>query len=118
MFSKAKDQPMKPPPIAESQETISVEKYTFIDALRRLEFAEEILLFGSRARGDHHDRSDIDLAIVCPKATDADWLKVVDIIENADTLLKIDCIRLNPTDISKNLYQNILKEKKVIYVKK
>lgn len=38
------------------------------------------------------------------------------IIENADTLLKIDCVRFESTKISSELYKNIFKEK-IIYVK-
>lgn len=34
----------------------------------------------------------LDLAITYRSATNEDWYKVLDIIENADTLLKIDCI--------------------------
>jgi hypothetical protein len=59
----------------------------------------------------------IDLAILCPKATETDWLKVTNIIENADTFLKIDCIRFEKNRISPEFYQNILKDKKVIYMK-
>lgn len=62
--------------------------YKFINKLKALKFVEEILLFGSRARGDNSDRSDIDIVIVCPNATDSDWFEVLQIIENADTLLK------------------------------
>lgn len=92
--------------------------YEFIEQLKSLTFIDEIWLFGSRARGDNQKRSDIDLAIVCPKATDDDWLKIYNIIEEADTLLKIDCVNFNKNKISSELYNNILKDKKVIYVKK
>lgn len=78
---------------------------------------EEIWLFGSRARRDYHTHSDIDLAIICPKAKNADWLKVMDIVDNADTLLKIDCVRLDRHEVSQKLYDNIMKEKKVLYAK-
>ncbi len=71
-----------------------------IEKLKSLPFIDEIWLFGSRARGDNLERSDIDLAILCSSASDSDWLKVNDIIENADTLLKIDCIRFDPNNIS------------------
>ncbi len=46
-----------------------------------------------------------------------DWIEVTDIIEDADTLLKIDCIKFDENKISKDLFNNILKDKKVIYVK-
>ncbi|HLD95206.1 MAG TPA: HI0074 family nucleotidyltransferase substrate-binding subunit [Alphaproteobacteria bacterium] len=91
--------------------------YQFLEKLKSLDFIEEIWLFGSRARGDYHERSDIDLAIVCPKATGFDWMKITDIIEDADTLLKIDCIRFDTLQNQVKLRNNILKFKKVIYIK-
>ena len=42
----------------------------------------------------------------------------MDIIENADTLLKIDCIKFDKIKIREELFDNILKDKKVLYVKK
>lgn len=63
--------------------------------MEELPFIEKIWLYGSRARGDSWDRSDIDIAIDYPHATYADWQNVRDIIEDADTLLKIDCVRLD-----------------------
>lgn len=91
--------------------------YQFLNRLKLLPFIDEIWLFGSRARGDHHERSDIDIAIVCPRASVSDWLTVQHILEQADTLLKIDCIRWDKDKISKEFYQNILKDKQVIYMK-
>jgi len=94
-----------------------IKSYLFIKKLQSLPFVKEIWLFGSRSRGDNKERSDIDIAIICPNITGQEWLKVVDIIENADTLLKIDYVRFEPNKISNELYENILKSKKVIYVK-
>ncbi|XVN40688.1 MAG: nucleotidyltransferase domain-containing protein [Rickettsia endosymbiont of Argas persicus] len=94
-----------------------IQSYIFIKKLKSLPFIEEIWLFGSRARGDNNERSDIDLAIICPGITDQEWLEVINIIENADTLLKIDCVQFDSTKISCELYENILKNKKIIYVK-
>ena len=94
-----------------------IQSYIFINKLKSLPFVNEIWLFGSRARGDNDERSDIDIAIICPNITDQEWLEVMSIIENADTLLKIDCVRFESTKISSELYKKILKEKKIIYVK-
>lgn len=91
--------------------------YQFIEKLKNLPFIDEIWLFGSRARKDHQKRSDIDLAIICPNATDKDWLSVMDIIDDADTLLKINCINFDKNRISQELFDNILKDKKAIYMK-
>lgn len=84
--------------------------YTFVTQIKSLPFVQEVWLYGSRAREDHHPRSDIDLAISCPNASDEDWQKVLEIIEEADTLLKIDVIRLDTLDDNK-LKQNIETDK-------
>lgn len=97
---------------------MDIKKYQFWEKLKNLSFVEEIWIFGSRARCDNQERSDIDLAIICPNATDNDWIKVMNIIEEADTLLKIDCLRFDKNQINSSLYKNILNDKKVIYVKK
>lgn len=91
--------------------------YKFIAKLKTLSFIDEIWLFGSRARGDNQDRSDIDIAILCPYASDSDWSQVTEIIENADSLIKIDCIRFDEKNLSAEFYNNILNDKKVIYMK-
>ncbi|MGL4226976.1 MAG: nucleotidyltransferase domain-containing protein, partial [Rickettsia sp.] len=94
-----------------------IQSYIFFNKLKSLPFVNEIWLFGSRARGDNDERSDIDIAIISPNITDQEWLEVMDIMESADTLLKIDCVRFESTKISSELYENILKEKKIIYDK-
>ena len=38
---------------------------------------DQVILFGSRARGDAKPRSDIDLAVACPKASAKDWLTIL-----------------------------------------
>ena len=94
-----------------------LKKYKFIQGIEKLPFVEKIILYGSRGRGDSRERSDIDLAIDCPKATDIDWLDVVNLIEEADTLLKIDYVRLDALKDSEQLKHNILKEGKIIYIR-
>ena len=90
--------------------------YQFLKQLADLDFVENIYLFGSRARGDNDPKSDIDLAVNCPTATDNDWQHVLDIIENADTLLQIDCVRLDNLS-NKKLETAIMTERKLIYSK-
>lgn len=77
--------------------------YEFIEKLKKLQYIEEIWLFGSRARGDNRDKSDIDIAIISSSATAKEWDFIVDIIENADTLLKIDCLRFDKNKLSTEL---------------
>ncbi len=68
-------------------------QYQFIQKLKTVPFIEKIYLYGSRAKGINDERADIDLAIECPLATDEQWDQILKIIEEADTLLKIDCVR-------------------------
>ena len=86
----------------------AIQDYKFFHKLASQPFVKEIWLFGSRARGDNQDRADIDLAISCPLATFQNWMAIQEIIENADTLLKIDCIRLDELDENSALKQSVL----------
>jgi predicted nucleotidyltransferase len=70
-----------------------------------------ILLFGSRARGDHRERSDYDLAFEFPIAFEMHWPKfVLDAQENSPTLCGLDLINLR--EIRAELRDRILKEGK------
>lgn len=53
-----------------------------------------VVLFGSRARGDGEPRSDVDLAVEAPSLSGREWLRPLDMAEAADTLLRIDLVRL------------------------
>ncbi len=92
-----------------------IKKHHFFEKLKKIECVKKIILFGSRARGDHAQRSDIDLVISCPQATSKDWLTILDIIEDADTLLKIDCIKLESLSETNHLRKSIQKEGVVLY---
>ena len=74
---------------------------------------QRIILFGSRARGDAVIRSDIDLAIEAPDATRRQWLELTILVEEAQTLLPIDLVRLEET--SPALREQILAEGKTLY---
>ena len=99
-----------------AQQIKEISKYKFIKSLSNLSFIDKIYLYGSRSRGDATDLADIDLAVLCPSANIKQWHQVLQIIENADTLLQIDCIRYDKIN-NKNLKKNINKDKKVIYDK-
>lgn len=87
-----------------------------VEELSRLPYVESIRLFGSRARGDHHPRSDVDLAIECPQASTNDWQTILKHVEQAETLLPIDCVRLDESDA--DLTENILKWGQMLYDRK
>lgn len=73
---------------------------------------EKIILFGSRARGDHTERSDIDLAVSGGDFDGFYW----DIKENVHSLLSIDTVELD-TDISDELKKEIKRDGIVLYEK-
>ncbi len=95
----------------------NITEYHFFQKLCALPFVKAIYLYGSRARGDHKERSDIDLAIVCPLASYDDWISIIEIIEEADTLLKIDCVRFDELTDNDTLKENILRDKIVLFSK-
>jgi len=88
--------------------------YEFIKKLQVLPFVEAIFLFGSRTQKKHSQFSDIDLAVSCPKATTQEWQKVLDIVDSADTLLKIDCVRYDKI-VDRKFKEEIDRTKQVIY---
>ena len=61
-----------------------------IELAKRYNF-KKVILFGSRARGDNNDRSDIDLAI-----SGGDFVNFsLDVEEKVFTLLKFDIVNLD-----------------------
>jgi len=73
----------------------------------------KIILFGSRARGDNNQKSDIDLAIyTLPEFTNKGHF--ISEMEDIETLLKIDMVFVN-NDTDKKLVENIQKDGVVIY---
>ena len=75
---------------------------------------QRVILFGSRARGDAGERSDIDLAIEAPEATRPQWTDLsLFLREDAATLLEVDVVRLEQA--SERLRERILREGQVLY---
>ena len=66
-----------------------------IDRLAATPGVARVVLFGSRARGDHRERSDVDLAVEAPGLRDADWLRLWAEAEQAETLYAVDLVRLD-----------------------
>lgn len=89
--------------------------YLFLQKIGALPFVDAIYLFGSRARGDHRERSDIDIAILCQNANENDWQSILKLVDEADTLLTIDCIRLDKESQNSALRLQIEQDKKLIY---
>lgn len=73
---------------------------------------DKIILFGSRARGDNTDRSDIDIAVYGGDFDSFYW----DIKEKVHSLLSFDVVEADKR-ISEELKQEIEKDGVVIYEK-
>ncbi|HIY13226.1 MAG TPA: nucleotidyltransferase domain-containing protein [Candidatus Agathobaculum merdipullorum] len=72
----------------------------------------KVILFGSRARGDFKERSDIDLAV--SGGDISGFALAVD--EETDTLLQYDVVNLD-SRVDEALLENIEKDGKVLYEK-
>ena len=71
-----------------------------------------VTLFGSRARGDYRDRSDIDLAV-----SGGDFNRfALDVDEETSTLLMFDIVNLDGA-VQPELLESIHREGKQLYAK-
>lgn len=78
----------------------------------------KILLYGSRARGDEAERSDIDLAVLDPSWTEVDIGEANYLLnEKLSTALKFDLVHWD-TLLRDVLKKNILEEGVVLYESK
>ena len=73
---------------------------------------KKVVLFGSRARGDFRERSDIDLAVygMPPENQTSFWLDA----EELPTLLKLDIVHVAP-DMDSEFLSNIEKDGVILY---
>lgn len=72
--------------------------------------AGKAVLFGSRARGDSTQKSDYDIAFILPGMTDDTKNKILNELEDIDTLYKIDAVFLESIDGDDELTKNIRKD--------
>jgi predicted nucleotidyltransferase len=86
-----------------------------VSAACRMLDASKVILFGSRARGDHHPRSDYDIAIVAPARSRESWSEFRELVlEDAPTLHKIDLLLLDDS-VSAELRDSVTKDGVVLY---
>lgn len=83
-----------------------------INTFKKYEKIEEAYIFGSRARGDYKDISDIDIALL---SSDDISLKVKRDLEEIRCILTFDVVDFN--SIGPKLKSNIEKDKICIYKK-
>lgn len=86
--------------------------YNQIAALAAQYGAEKLVLYGSRARGDAHERSDVDLAVygMPPEKRGVFALEA----EDLPTLLKLDIVHISP-DMNAAFLRNIETEGVTLY---
>ena len=86
--------------------------YSQIREIAKQHQVEKIVLFGSRARGDHLEKSDIDLAIYGCQ----DFLELSDQLEEELwSLLQLDLIDMNGMSVSKELIDEIERDGVILY---
>lgn len=85
--------------------------------LAQLFDVEKLVLFGSRARGNNHKRSDIDLAVWGIKGAGVylDFQEAVE--EQVMTLLRFDIVDMGGISVSDDLRSEIAKDGVVLYEK-
>ncbi len=89
--------------------------YIVIDEIQKIAKEcniKKVILFGSRARGDYKERSDIDLAVSGGKTGEF----TINVDEKTSTLLKFDVVNLDVPN-QMELLDTIQKEGIIIYEK-
>lgn len=83
-----------------------------ISTFARKHSVQKVVLFGSRARGDNTERSDIDIAVYGGDFDAFYW----DIKENVHSLLMFDVVEMDAS-VSKDLIGEIQRDGVIIYEK-
>ena len=87
-----------------------------IKALARVYGIQRVILFGSRARGDYHRASDIDLAVEGGRVTDFITDFIIEVKDSTSTLLEFDIVDLANTQ-SGEFLESIKREGIILYEK-
>lgn len=100
---------------AKSSMSVKIEDvYRQIKEIAKQNQVEKILLFGSRARGDNTEKSDIDLAVYGCN----DFARLSDQLnEELWSLLELDIIDMDSEYLSQDLIDQINRDGVVIYEK-
>lgn len=83
---------------------------------RKHSFVERVILFGSRAKGNYHAGSDIDLAVVASGMTYSQLLTISTDIDDLNLLYKVDLLDYN-RNIGTPIGEHIDRVGKVFYSK-
>ncbi len=100
---------------SEKLSLLGLKPYDFFEKIRQLDFVDAAYIYGSRARGSYRANSDIDIALKISDNRPEYKHIVADVIDNADTLLKIDCVNID--EAPENLRKQIIKEAILLFEK-
>jgi predicted nucleotidyltransferase len=92
-------------------------EYRFFKTLVSRPFVEAVYLFGSRARGQSRDNSDIDLGVLCHRATDAEWDELKSMVKgNQELLVKVDIARLD-RKTEQPFLSHVIRDRALLYIR-
>jgi len=74
---------------------------------------EQVLLFGSRARGEGHEESDLDLAVILSEDEGPNWRRVVDVATELNLEYEFR-IRVSPLILSRAKLLNLWERERAI----
>lgn len=83
----------------------------------KYENIKKVVIFGSRARGDFKNTSDVDLAVFSENISDREFNLLVDEINEMDTALSFDVVHFEKLK-KDSLKENIIKDGILIYERK
>jgi hypothetical protein len=100
--------PREAPVSAGPQETLAqsgVERIlsNLAERLQGIGSLRRALLLGARARGEHHPRADIEIAVSMPGTSAEDWSRLMSAVDQTQTLLPIRVVRLETCDPEQRL---------------
>jgi uncharacterized protein len=90
--------------------------WRFLKKLARHKGVEALILFGSRAYGDHDTRSDVDVAVCGESISRLEWARMRNAAFTAESLFWISLVHLDTNPAA--LRQRIIDTGKLIYVRK
>lgn len=89
--------------------------WKFLAELSRNELVDGLILFGSRAVGDHEERSDVDVAVCGANITRLQWARFKDAAHVAPTLYWISLVHFDRNPMA--LKQQITETGVSVYVR-
>ncbi len=88
---------------------LPLEAVDFLNYLSQLDAVDKLIIFGSRACGDYDKYSDIDLAVIAPSFTKADWVMLrAKAVHEVRIVFRISIVNFlsNPKRLQKRIYED------------